>query len=658
MLDLGTLRINISADTSAAKKNLTDVQKTTEQVEKTTDQSTKNMTNSWKTFSTTVKTLAVTGLAAVVGGVASLVSTASESAAEMGKLETAFNSVGYSTETAQGVFQDFVGLLGETDTAVEASNHLARLCTSEDQLAQWTNIAAGAFATFGDSMPLESLTEAANETAKTGTVVGTMADALNWAGVSEDEFNQKLAACNDEQERAQLITDTLNSLYGETGQTYRDNNQALIEYNEAQAQLRQNLSDLGEILMPIVTEIQNFANSLLESAKPALQAIVDALPQIKQTFMDLLPIITGVAAGFVTFKAAMAISGIVSTAIGLFNSMKTALTGASVAQNLLNMAMKANPIILIVSLVAMLVTALITLWNTNEGFREAVTNAWNTISSVASTVWGAIVNFFTVTIPAAIQNVINWFAQLPTNIANFLNMVITSVVTWVSNMVSNAVNAGSQFLSNVVNFISQVPGQVASFLGNVISNVVGFVGDMASNATQAASDFFNNIVNGLAGLPGEMLSIGQNIVQGIIDGITGMIGSAVSAVGNLASNIAGAVTGFFGIASPSKLFKQYGNWLMEGLDNGIEGGTNGAVKAAMNAARAVTGAFTTDIPNVEANYRAYASRTAAKSGSGAVGSVTNNNYYIGNTSVDTITEQRFAEEFISLMTRYGRLATT
>lgn len=152
-----------------------------------------------------VKGTAVAG--AAVAGLTTAFLGAGEASQEftedMGKLTTGFSnankglgSMEQAVQAGKNSYRDFVGILGETDQSVEAVNHLAKLTNSQAELSKWSTIAAGVYATFGDSLPIEGLTEAANETAKVGQVTGPLADALNWAGVSEDKFNQQLAACN------------------------------------------------------------------------------------------------------------------------------------------------------------------------------------------------------------------------------------------------------------------------------------------------------------------------------------------------------------------------------------------------------------------------------------------------------------------------------
>lgn len=143
-----------------------------------------------------------------------------EARENMGKLETSFTTAGHSAEDAKNTYTELYGVLGDDGQATEAAAHLAKLTTNEKELSDWTNICTGVYATFGDSLPIEGLTEAANETAKTGSITGNLADALNWAGVSEDDFQASLDACTSEQERQALITSTLNGLYSEAADKY------------------------------------------------------------------------------------------------------------------------------------------------------------------------------------------------------------------------------------------------------------------------------------------------------------------------------------------------------------------------------------------------------------------------------------------------------
>ena len=171
--------------------------------------------------------LIANGISAAVSAIGDLVSSlwnmdeaTEEYRKAQGRLNTAYEAAGYSAKTAQQAYSAFYGILGDTDTATEASQLLAQLAENEEDVATWADIAAGVSGTFGDSLPIEGLIEASNETAKVGTVTGVLADALNWVGISEDEFNKKLAACSSESERNQLIMQTLSGQYEEASAAF------------------------------------------------------------------------------------------------------------------------------------------------------------------------------------------------------------------------------------------------------------------------------------------------------------------------------------------------------------------------------------------------------------------------------------------------------
>lgn len=212
----------------------------------------------------------------------------------------------------------------------------------------------------------------------------------------------------------------------------------------------------------------------VENFLEKLGGLIEDVPKIIQTFKDWSPLIAGVAAGFVTLKVAMAISSLisaVSTAIGILTGVEET---ATVAQTGLNAAMDANPAVFIISIIAGLVAALITLWNTNDGFREAVTSAWEKIKEVFGTVIDAIKGFFGglvekvqsawATIIEIISTVIEAVKQL---ISAFIQLVKQAWDAWgqdIINVVTNAFNYIRTFIDSALKIIQAVIQTVTALI--------------------------------------------------------------------------------------------------------------------------------------------------------------------------------------------------
>lgn len=196
-----------------------------------------------------------------------------------------------------------------------------------------------------------------------------------------------------------------------------------------------------------------------------------------------------------------------------------------------------------------------------------------------------VVQFFTVDLPNAINALVQWFAQLPGNIAAFLSMAIASVVAWVADMAANAVNAGSRFISGIAGFLSALPGNVASWLAGVISTVIGWVSQFASNATSAATQFASNLINGLASIPGQVASIGSNIIQGLVNGVTGAAGKLIDAVRGAVGDAIEGAKNLLGIHSPSRVFREIGRYTMQGAALGVDDDAGLLSKSTDNAMR-------------------------------------------------------------------------
>lgn len=226
---------------------------------------------SWSKKSVVAAGAAVSGLAAAF---VALDGATEEYRVAQGKLNAGFQAAGFEAETARKSYRNFYAILGDTDTATEASQLLANMAKNEEEVTKWTRIAAGVHGTFGDSLPIEGLVESANETARTGQITGVFADAINWAtkegehfGVAlkanteankdwnkavaaatsaEDYFNLALQDCKDEAARQKLIVDTLSASYDTAATSFYKNNQQVIDARRNQASLDETLAKVGD----------------------------------------------------------------------------------------------------------------------------------------------------------------------------------------------------------------------------------------------------------------------------------------------------------------------------------------------------------------------------------------------------------------------------
>lgn len=237
---------------------------------------------------------AVEGIFGILGDAAQWLFTL-DSATEdyrvaQGKLNTAFQAAGFGAKEAEETYKDFYKILGDTDTATEASQLLAKLADNQQDMQKWTKISAGVYGTFGDSLPIEGLIEASNETAKVGQVTGVLADALNWAGISEEKFNERLAACSTESERNKLIMETLSGTYSEASEVFYANNEQMIQHRENEIALQESTAKLGE-------EMGKFKDNILAKLAPhfinASEKGVDFIEKVGKTFEE-----TGIAETF------------------------------------------------------------------------------------------------------------------------------------------------------------------------------------------------------------------------------------------------------------------------------------------------------------------------------------------------------------------------
>lgn len=577
-------------------------------------------------------------LVETIGNIAALADETREYRDDMAKLDTAFTTNGHSVETAQQTYDSFYRILGESDRTVEAVNHLAAMTQSEEELAQWSEICAGVTARFGDSLPIEGLTEAANHTAKLGEVQGPLADALEWAGISTDEFNEKLAACKDEQERAALITSTLNGEYAEAGKEYNNLTADSQAARDATNKMEQAQAALGAAIEPVTTAWKNMQAG-------AMQWLVDVgLPSLQAGWQWILN----------NIPAVIAIIGLLTTAWLTFGGAQQLVDTwnkiVAVSQAALNAVMTANPIGLIVMAIAALVAGFMLLWNNCEGFRNFFIGMWESIKTVLAPVIEWMKKEFTETwegIKNALAPVIEWlkqsFAQAweaikvvwdfvqPyfTMIWENIKVVFGVAKEWFSGMFSAAweaikaiwdnvqayfaavwetikgifavvkavlsgnwseaweaikgiVSAWGEYFQTVWNGIKNVFGAVKEWFGNTFSAAWEGIKQIWNNVGTYFSEIWTKIKNAFN--ISDMLSIGKNLLEGLWNGITDKIGWLKDKVSGVVDKIKSWFTGKDGFDehSPSKWSRQVAVDVNRGTAIGFENSVNIPVKAAEN----------------------------------------------------------------------------
>lgn len=608
---------------------------------------------------------------AAVGAFLSLAESTREARNNMAKLETGFTQAGHSAEDAANTYNELYSILGDDGQATEAAAHLAQLTNNQEELSQWTDIATGVYATFGDSLPIENLTEAANETAKTGAITGGLADALNWAGVSEEEFQAKLDACSTEQERQALITNTLNGLYADSAEAYRENNAEVIAAQEAQANLNNALNELGAIAEPIMTTIKTLAADLLTTITPfvalmgeglagalngtagaadslaeglsgiittALNKIIEMIPFIIETVVAIVPTLINSLLAMLPQVLQLVIDVVIQV-INALSAMLPQVLAAVVAiiPQLINALIAAIPQLLqaAIQLLMAIVQALPTI----------ITNLIAALPSVIQTVMTALVTAIPMLLQAAIQ-LFNAIVQaIPTiiqslvsNLPTIINTIIDGLLNSIPLLLEGAIQLLMAIIDALPTIISALHTTVPTIVLTIISTLLSRLPDIIRAAVQllmgivkaiptiikelvaAVPDIITNIVSSLKDGFSKVKEAGKDLIRGLWNGISDMAGWIKEKISGFGESVLSSLKDFFGIKSPSRVMADVvGKNLALGIGVGFEKNIAGVNKQ-------ITSAMQFDDPSVNVN---------ATHGGASVGGLTvyqTNNYKQAYTS--------------------------
>lgn len=329
-----------------------------------------------------IGTAVLTTGAALGGAWLAAIEGTREYRAQMGLLDAAFLASGHSSTEAKNTYSALNAVLGDTEQAVEAAQHIAMIADNEKEMNELTDIGTGVFARFGQSLPLEGLMEGVLHTSQLGEVQGSLADALEWSGITVEDFNKQLEACSNEEERQDLIMKTLKDTYSAAGEQYKITNKDVMEARKAQERLTNAFSELGRVGEPILTAIKNGVANMVTAAVPKLESLIKKVKDAKKWMQDNKNTVDAWKAAIIAVTVSVGSFLLVLKWGAIMGAATKAVKATRAAILLFNAALRANPIGLVVSLLAGLVAGFIYLWNNNKGFRDFWLNMWAKIKSV------------------------------------------------------------------------------------------------------------------------------------------------------------------------------------------------------------------------------------------------------------------------------------
>ena len=300
----------------------------------------------------------------------------------------------------------------------------------------------------------------------------------------------------------------------------------------------------------------------VENFLEKLGGLIEDVPKIIQTFKDWSPLIAGVAAGFVTLKVAMAISSLISAITASWTAYKKATEGATIAQWLFNDALNANKIVLIVTLIAGLVVALITLWNTNDGFREAVTSAWNSVKKAFSNLAGSI--------GEKVESIKNFFGNLKDAASDKFSQMkdaasdkFSQIKETMTSTMQAAKDTVSEKLQNMKNAYSEHGGGIKGIAAAAMEGVKGYysagytfidnltggkLSSVAEKFKSKMSDAKQSVSNKIAEIKNSFsngLSGAHSITTNILGNIKNKFSNIMDSAKNIVSNAINRIKSFF-----------------------------------------------------------------------------------------------------------------
>lgn len=525
---------NLGRDTEELRRNYERLEQSQKKIQEITEKQNKNSEAISKTKGQITGTIGT--VTALAGSFFALDAATEEYRNNQAKLNTAFQAAGLSTDAAKQAYAGFYKILGDDDTATEASQLLAKLARSEADVSKWTDIAAGVYGTFGDSLPIEGLIESANETARTGTITGSFADAINWAskegetfGVTlkentkaneewnkavetcesaEDYFNLALQSCGSEAERNQLIMDTLQGTYQDATNAFKENNKQIIQNRQAQVVWNDILGKTGQIagtVKGMIIEMLGVSEDGSVKANSALSVLQNTLgkladnPELIKTIAKTVALLAGLRVGGLTAKLGfLHVKGGILSLQKAFATMK----GLGITKYLSNMTggfggllRSVGPLVGIIAAVGGAIYYVSTHLEQVRGFIQKTFGDEGL--AVFDKLWGVITQVGT-----AIKNA---FFTSGSGVLDTLKSVLPTIIT--------TLQTG---LLPLLPMIADLVMQIVPLIGQLITAILPVLGQLISAILPILATLIAEILPVIVQLISALLPIIMQIVQSVL----------------------------------------------------------------------------------------------------------------------------------------------
>lgn len=502
-------------------------------------------------------------------GIDGLPTTLQEVVANTQRMTAITGDLDKSTDATIAMNNAFLASGASTDQAARGMDqYMKMVSTGKVELDGWT--------TLQETMPL-----ALQKTAEAMGFVGKTAQndlysALKNGTVTFDQFQDKMIELGTG--TGQLADLAKKNSLG-IGTSFKNLQSAitkgmaniLTKFDEIVQKLTgKNIAQNFDSLKGIINATFSFIVDSMDKVLPLLQTFSTAFQVLGNFMQPLVPIIAGLTAAFVTYQTVMSVA-------------KGAMVAFNAVQTIFNALLAANPIGLIVTAIIGLVAGIIYLWNTSEGFKNAVIVIWTAISEFLSPIISGIAEFITTTWGILVE----WWktnqqsmSETVSTVWNAIKAVFDVVMEAISLVVTTVLTNIKAFWDTWGQAIMSVVQVVWAFISAVFQNTLGNILAVVTSIFNQIGNVITLVMNVIQNIIKIALSLIKGDWQGVLEGIKGIISAFGSFVRNTFNNIMNlgkniiknginAIKGFFTSLGDIDLFSA-GKAIIDGFLKGLK----------------------------------------------------------------------------------------